>query len=101
MLLKKIFMMIGIISVSNTIEQIEAGPISCAAGLAFYGTCQTACNAGYMACMASSGLVAGSTGPVGWWAWLTSAAAGCSAIQGTCMATCALTSSGMCGAPVP
>ena len=68
----------------------EAGPITC-------GACYTACNAGYVSCMASSGLGAGTTGPVGWWAWLTSAAAGCSAIQGACMATCAASAA----APTP
>jgi hypothetical protein len=53
------------------------------------GLCYTACNAGYVTCMSSSGLVAGVSGPVGWWAWLTGAAATCSAIQGTCMVACA------------
>ena len=38
--------------------------------------------------MSGSGLVAGTTGPVGWWAWLTGAAAACSAGQGVCMAAC-------------
>ena len=61
--------------------------------------CYSACNAGYVTCMVSSGLVAGTTGPVGWWAWLTSAAAGCSAVQGTCMATC--TVGGLTTAAVP
>jgi len=59
------------------------------AGFATIGLCYTACNAGYVTCMSGSGLVAGTTGPVGWWAWLTSAAAGCSAVQGSCMAMCA------------
>ena len=58
-----------------------AGPIA-------WGACQTACNAGWVTCMSASGLVAGTTGPVGWWAWLTGAAASCSAIQGACMAAC-------------
>mmetsp|Transcript_16384 Transcript_16384/g.33349 ORF Transcript_16384/g.33349 Transcript_16384/m.33349 type:complete len:83 (-) Transcript_16384:103-351(-) len=50
---------------------------------------------------AAAGLVAGTTGPVGWYAWLTSAPAGCSAVQGVCMATCAATAAGMCAAPAP
>jgi hypothetical protein len=48
------------------------------------GLCYTACNAGYVSCMSSAGLVAGVSGPVG----LTGAAATCSAVQGTCMAAC-------------
>jgi hypothetical protein len=58
------------------------------AGLVAQGLCYTACNTGWVACLSSSGIVAGTTGPVGWWAWLTSAAAGCSAVQGACMTAC-------------
>eukprot|EP00984_Skeletonema_dohrnii_P013082 scaffold5388_cov151-Skeletonema_dohrnii-CCMP3373.AAC.2 len=76
--------------VSILLIQSEAGPITCAA-------CYTACNAGYVTCMSASGLVAGTTGPVGWWAWATSAAAGCSAVQGVCMAACAASAA----APTP
>ena len=93
--------LLSFILLSSHFRVIEAGVLTCAAGLAYYGTCQTACNAGYVACMTASGLVAGTTGPVGWWAWLTSAAAGCSAVQGTCMAACAVTAAGMCAAPAP
>eukprot|EP00569_Conticribra_weissflogii_P007441 CAMPEP_0171340656 /NCGR_PEP_ID=MMETSP0878-20121228/8717_1 /TAXON_ID=67004 /ORGANISM="Thalassiosira weissflogii, Strain CCMP1336" /LENGTH=106 /DNA_ID=CAMNT_0011842769 /DNA_START=219 /DNA_END=539 /DNA_ORIENTATION=- len=85
----------------NQANLVFGGPISCAAGIAYYGTCQTACNTGYVSCMAAAGLVAGTTGPVGWYAWLTSAPAGCSAVQGVCMATCAATAAGMCAAPAP
>ena len=67
-----------------------------------YGLCQTACNYGAVTCYSLAGLtfgvttaVATATGPVGWWAWLTTtptstlaAAAACSAAQGTCMAAC-------------
>lgn len=80
---------------------IEAGVLTCAAGLAYYGTCQMACNAGYVVCMIASGLVAGTTGPVGWWAWLTSVDAGCSSVQGTCMAACSVTAAGLCAALAP
>mmetsp|Transcript_11582 Transcript_11582/g.17357 ORF Transcript_11582/g.17357 Transcript_11582/m.17357 type:complete len:89 (+) Transcript_11582:108-374(+) len=76
--------------VSILLNQSEAGPITCAA-------CYTACNAGYVTCMSASGLVAGTTGPVGWWAWATSAAAGCSAVQGVCMTACAASAA----APTP
>merc|ERR1719297_587403 len=83
------------------VREADSGVLTCTAGIAYYGTCQTACNTGYAACMTASGLVAGTTGPVGWWAWLTSAAAGCSAVQGACMATCFSTAAGMCAAPAP
>ncbi|UJR16804.1 hypothetical protein I4U23_003703 [Adineta vaga] len=67
-----------------------------------YAACQTACNYGAVTCYAAAGLTFGAstaaaaaTGPVGWWAWLTStptstvaAAAACSAAQGACMAAC-------------
>lgn len=71
-------------------NQAQAGPIT-------VGLCYTACNTAYVTCMGGSGLVAGTTGPVGWYAWLTSAAAGCSAAQGACMTVCAATAA----APVP
>ena len=67
-----------------------------------YAGCQTACNYGAVTCYSLAGLTFGAatagaavTGPVGWWAWLTSAptstvaaAAACSAAQGACMAAC-------------
>lgn len=59
----------------------DAGPVS-------VGLCYSACNAGYVSCMAASGLVSSGAGPVGWWAWLTGAAAACSATQGICMSAC-------------
>lgn len=52
-----------------------AGPIMAGSAVA---ACYTACNVGYVTCLASSGIVAGATGPIGWWAWLTGAPAGCS-----------------------
>ena len=72
------------------------------AGSLAYAACQTACNYGAVTCYSLAGLTFGAasaaavaTGPVGWWAWLTStptstiaAAAACSAAQGTCMAAC-------------
>jgi len=63
--------------------------------------CYTACNAGYVVCMAGSGLVAGTTGPVGWWAWITGAAAGCSAVQATCMTACTAVGLAAAVAPTP
>jgi hypothetical protein len=64
---------------------VNSGPI--AAGSAV-SVCYTACNTGYVTCLAGSGIVAGAGGPVGWYAWLTGAAAGCSAVQGACMSAC-------------
>lgn len=68
----------------NTILPSIAGPLAWAA-------CQTACNAGAVACYSAAGLTFGITAPVTWWAWFAgapAAAAACSAIQGTCMAAC-------------
>ena len=74
---------------------VSSGPLA-------YAGCQTACNYGAVTCYSLAGLTFGvstvgaaATGPVGWWAWLTSApastigaAAACSAAQGACMAAC-------------
>ncbi|UJR18668.1 hypothetical protein I4U23_005576 [Adineta vaga] len=58
-----------------------------AAALGGYGLCQTACNAAWVSCYASVGLVAGaSTGG----AALPLAAIGCNSLQGVCMASCAV-----------
>ena len=65
-------------------SMVQCGPLT-------VGACYTACNAGYVSCLAGYGIVAGTTGPVGWIAWLTSAAAGCSAAQGACMSACTVT----------
>jgi len=77
---------------------VEAGPIMAGSAVA---ACYTACNAGYIVCMTGSGLVAGTTGPVGWWAWATGAAAGCSVVQGACMTTCAAVGLAATAAPTP
>ena len=77
---------ITILSISLVLLNVcEAGPIAAGSAVA---ACYTACNTGYVTCMAASGLVAGTTGPVGWWAWITSAAGGCSIVQGACMTAC-------------
>ena len=75
---------------------VEAGPIMAGSAVA---ACYTVCNVGYATCMGSSGLVAGVAGPVGWWAWVTGAAAGCSAIQAACMTAC--TAGGLAAAAAP
>mmetsp|Transcript_64221 Transcript_64221/g.78523 ORF Transcript_64221/g.78523 Transcript_64221/m.78523 type:complete len:99 (+) Transcript_64221:100-396(+) len=84
-------LLVLMIIISNTEGVILYGPLT-------VGLCYTACNAGYVACMSAAGLTAGvsvaTTGPVGWWAWMTgapAAAAACSAIQGACMAACTTT----------
>ncbi|RIB08799.1 hypothetical protein C2G38_1982314 [Gigaspora rosea] len=57
----------------------NAGPI-------LYAVCQTACNAGWVACYAAGGLVAGTvTGGLG----APAAAILCNIAQGGCMAACA------------
>ena len=57
------------------------------ASLASYGMCQTACNAGAVACYAANGLVFGvSTGG----AAIPAAIAVCNTVLGTCMSACAL-----------
>lgn len=61
------------------------------AGLLTTGACYSACNAGWVSCLAAAGVVAGTTGPVGWYAWLTGAPAACSAAQGACMVLCTTT----------
>jgi len=66
---------------------LQAMPLAYAGPVA-WAACQTAGNAGAVACYSASGLVFGAAGPVGWWAWLTGAAPTCSAIQGACMAAC-------------
>ncbi|KAJ1460403.1 hypothetical protein M885DRAFT_559514 [Pelagophyceae sp. CCMP2097] len=63
--------------------------------------CYTACNAGYVTCMASSGLAAGVAGPIGWWAWITGAAATCSAIQAACMSVCTVGACAVVVVPTP
>ena len=66
------------------------GPLAC-------GACFTACNAGWVSCLAGYGIVAGTTGPIGWYAWLVSAPAMCSGIQSACMIGCGT----LCLAPTP
>jgi hypothetical protein len=88
--------MIMILCLHACTKCVEAGPIMAGSAVA---ACYTACNAGYVTCLAASGLVAGATGPVGWWAWATSAATGCSAVQAACMAAC--TAGGLAAAVTP
>ena len=59
----------------------SAGPVA-------VGMCYTACNTAWVSCLAAYGVVAGTSGPVGWYAWLTGAPAMCSGLQGACMAAC-------------
>ena len=76
----------------------DAGPIAAGSAVA---TCYTSCNAGYVTCMTASGLVAGTTGPVGWYAWLTGASATCSAVQAACMSACTALGLATAAAPTP
>jgi len=79
-------------------SMVRGGPIAAGSAVA-YG--YSACNAGYVTCLAASGLTAGVVGPVGWVAWLTSAPAACSAAQGVCMAACTAGGLSMVAAPTP
>jgi len=56
------------------------------ASLVSYGACQTACNAGVVACYSAAGLTFGAmtAGTA-----MLPAAAACSTAQGTCMSACA------------
>jgi len=63
--------------------------------------CYTACNAGYVTCFAASTGLAAGTGRVGWYAWITGAATGCSAIQAACMAACTAGGLATTVAPTP
>jgi hypothetical protein len=60
-------------------------------GPAAVALCYTACNAGYGTCLGLVGVTAGVTAPVTWAGWfygVPAACAGCSLVQGTCMAAC-------------
>ena len=46
----------------------------------------TACYVGYVTCLASYGIVAGTPGPIGWLAWFVNAPAVCSAALFACLA---------------
>ena len=92
------FAVLALYLAQSAVLLVEAGPIAAGSAVSL---CYTACNTGYVTCMTGSGLVAGTTGPVGWWAWLTGAAASCSAVQGACMAGCAATGLAVTAAPTP
>ena len=97
-ILSSLSLMMTILCLHACTKCVEAGPILAGSAVT---VCYTACNAGWCACMTASGLVAGTTGPVGWYAWATGAAAGCSVIQGTCMAACTAGGLAMTVAPTP
>jgi hypothetical protein len=75
-----VVLLVGVLLFSN----VSAGPLT-------VGACYSACNAAWVTCLASYGIVAGTTGPIGWWAWFASAPAVCSGAQGACMAACTAT----------
>ena len=75
-----------------------SGPIAAGSAVSI---CYSACNAAWVTCMTASGLVAGTTGPVGWWAWATGAVATCSASQGACMTACCAGGLAVAVAPTP
>ena len=69
---------------SHQFQVTQARIFSCAAAFAYCETCQTACNAGWVTCMSSAGLVAGATVGIGG----VVIAAGCSLLQCSCMNVC-------------
>jgi hypothetical protein len=79
-------------------RMVGGGPVLAGSAVA---ACYTACNAGWVTCLASYGIVAGAAGPVGWFAWLSSAPAGCSVVQGACMAACTAGGLATVAAPTP
>ncbi|KAJ3092448.1 hypothetical protein HDU96_002710 [Phlyctochytrium bullatum] len=68
----------ALLAVTLYAHEAHAGPIA-------MGSCYTACNAGYVTCCISAGVVAG-TFTLGLGA--PAALVTCSAIQGACMAAC-------------
>ncbi|CAE7122953.1 unnamed protein product [Rhizoctonia solani] len=69
---------VALATVALNAGQVQAGPIA-------MGLCYSACNAGYVTCCTSAGAIAGTfTLGLG----IPAALAGCSVIQGTCMAAC-------------
>ena len=75
-------LMLILLALCLVVPKIAAGPIT-------VGVCYTACNAAYVSCLAAWGITAGTTGPIGWYAWLVGAPGMCSAVQGVCMSACA------------
>ena len=75
-----------------------SGPVAAGSAVSL---CYTACNAAWVACLSGSGIVAGTAGPVGWWAWATSATTTCSASQGACMSACVAAGLAATVAPTP
>ncbi|CAG2105276.1 unnamed protein product [Medioppia subpectinata] len=78
-------LLIRIMVVLLTAHESMAGILGLLGG---YGLCQTACNAAWVACLASAGVVAG-TVTAG--AGAPAAVLACNALQGVCMGSCAVT----------
>nr|CAH7728321.1 unnamed protein product [Callosobruchus chinensis] len=72
-----------VLALTFLVARSQAGPIGF---ILSYGACQSACNAGYVACCAATGATAG-TFTLG--AGIPAALAACSVAQGACMALCA------------
>ncbi|CAH1962688.1 unnamed protein product [Acanthoscelides obtectus] len=81
-----------VLALSLLVAQCAAGPVGF---ILTYGACQTACNAAYVTCCTAAGTTAGTfTLGLG----IPAALAGCSVIQGVCMAGCATAAA---AAPTP
>lgn len=83
----------SILVLAATLTLTDAGPIVAGSAVAL---CYTACNAGYVACMATAGLSAGMIGPLAF-----AAGAACSLTQGACMAACVSTGLALTVTPTP
>ena len=88
----------SILSIAIILHVVDGGPVVAGSAVSL---CYTACNAGWCTCMTASGLVAGVAGPVGWYAWATGAAGGCSMAQAACMTACTAGGLAMAVAPTP
>jgi hypothetical protein len=88
---KIIFIVFFLLLVASKVT--DAGPIVAGSSVAL---CYTACNAGYVTCMAAAGLSAGMIGPFAFVAGIA-----CSATQGACMSACVDVGLALTVAPTP
>jgi hypothetical protein len=88
---KIIIILILLLSVASKVT--DAGPIVAGSSVAL---CYSACNAGYVTCMAAAGLSAGMIGPFAFVAGIA-----CSATQGACMSACVDVGLALTVAPTP
>ena len=83
---------------ASLVDLSHAGPIAAGSTIAY---CYSLCNVSYVSCLAYYGIVAGTTGPIGWWAWIVAAPTWCSGLQGACMSGCTVVGTAAAMAPTP